>query len=147
MAATLDIPLISGGDRHAIAPNAVVNLTAARTFAEFADEIRDGESHLVVMPEYSQPTELRKLAAAADVVRHYRNYPQERRHWTGRVSWLREDGVRPLSHILPGGGPLWLRSVITAFRFAGSPVSRALLTPVFRRRPANLDPGLLPTLS
>lgn len=147
MAASLDIPLISGGDRHTLAPNAVVNLTSARTFAEFADEIRGGDSHVVVMPEYSQPTELRKLAAAADVVRHYRNYPQERRHWTGRVSWMREDGIRPLSHILPDGGPLWFRSFLTAFRLAASPAARALLTPVFRRRAANLDPGLLPTLS
>jgi hypothetical protein len=147
MAASLDIPLISGGDRHAIAPNAVVNLTAARTFAEFADEIRAGESHLVVMPEYAQPTELRKLAAAADVVRHYRSYPADRRHWTGRVTWLREDGLRPLSHMWPHGGPLWIRSILTGVRFAASPVARALLTPVFRRRPANLDSGLLPTLS
>ncbi len=147
LATDYDIPLISGGDRHALAPNAVVNLTAARTFAEFAGEVRAGESHVVVMPEYAQPTELRKLAAAGDVVRHYRSYPKERRHWTGRVSWHWEDGVKPLSVLWPDGGPLMVRSALTALRFAASPVARALMAPVLRRTAANGDTSLLPSLS
>ncbi len=146
LATELNLPLISGGDRHALAPNAVVNLTTAKTFAEFADQVRGGESHVVVMPEYAQPTELRKLAAAADVVRHYRAYPRERRHWTGRVSWHLDDGIKPLSHVWPDGGPFWIRSVFAAFRIAACPVARAVLTPLFRRRAANLDTRLLPTV-
>jgi hypothetical protein len=31
-------PLISGGDRHALEPNTILNLTNAATFSEFADE-------------------------------------------------------------------------------------------------------------
>jgi hypothetical protein len=37
-------PLISGGDRHGFEPNANLNLTNAETFAEFADEVREGAS-------------------------------------------------------------------------------------------------------
>ncbi len=147
LAAELDMPLISGGDRHALAPNAVVNLTTARTFEEFACQVRAGESHVVVLPEYQQPTELRKLAAAADVVRHYRAYPKGRRHWTDRVTWDWKDGVQPLSHHWPGGGPFWVRSAIAAFRVASSPVVLPLLRPLFRRTAANVDTSLLPSIS
>ena len=37
-------PLISGGDRHGCEPAAVLNLTHAASFAEFAAEVRAGES-------------------------------------------------------------------------------------------------------
>ena len=147
MASDLNIPRISGGDRHTLAPNAVVNLTRARSFAEFADEVRAGESHVVVLPEYQQPTELRKLASAGDVLRHYRGYPQGRRNWTDRVTWLLDDGVRPLSHFWPGGGPFWVRSAIAACRVLTSPAVLPLLRPIFRRTAANVDTSLLPSLS
>src|SRR5262249_45458767 len=44
-AATIDLaraharPVISGGDRHACEPSACINLTSARSFAEFVSEI------------------------------------------------------------------------------------------------------------
>src|SRR5262245_12440407 len=61
------MPLISGGDRHARQPNAVLNLTRAETFAAFAAEIRDGLSHVVVMPEYRRHIAVRILRSAAHV--------------------------------------------------------------------------------
>jgi hypothetical protein len=128
------IPLISGGDRHGRAANALVNVTGARTFAEFVDEVRHGVSHIVIMPEYRQHIVARKLAAASDVLRHYKSYPQGRRHWTDRISCDYEGSVRPLSHHWPGGGPLWVRSSICAFQFLTSsavlPVIRAALEAV-----------------
>jgi hypothetical protein len=35
-----DQTIISGGDRHGCEPSAVLNLTNAKTFSEFIDEIR-----------------------------------------------------------------------------------------------------------
>src|SRR5262249_44772555 len=115
------MPLISGGDRHARQPNAVLNLTRAETFAAFAAEIRDGLSHVVVMPEYRRHIAVRILRSAADVVAPHRTLPAERRRWTDRVSCDWEGCVRPLSYHWPNGGPLWVRSSIALFQVATSP--------------------------
>ena len=65
LAAEAELPVISGGDRHGCAPNALLNLTTATTFAEFADEVRDGCSRVLIMPEYRQHLLLRTLASAS----------------------------------------------------------------------------------
>jgi hypothetical protein len=49
------LPLISGGDRHGFEPSAALNVTNATTFAEFAEEVRQGHSVVVVMPQYRRP--------------------------------------------------------------------------------------------
>lgn len=121
LAAEMDMPLISGGDRHALAPNAILNLTAARTPAEFVDEIRAGVSHVVVMPEYQRHIGERVLAAAADVMRHYRAHAGGRHRWMDRVWWESADGVRPISHHWPDGGPMWVRTAVAVFRVVSSP--------------------------
>jgi hypothetical protein len=54
------LPAVSGGDRHTLEPNALLNLTRAQTFGEFAVEVReDGVSDVVVMPQYHRPMALR----------------------------------------------------------------------------------------
>jgi hypothetical protein len=136
LAAELDLPLISGGDRHALAPNAVLNLTRARSFTEFVDEIRSGVSHIVVMPEYAQPIGARVMASAAEVMRHYSAYAKGRRGWMDRVWWETAEGVRPLSSHWPNGGPLWVRSSIAVFQL----VSSATLLPLVRLLLSQLDP-------
>ena len=80
------LPLISGGDRHGAQPNAMLNLTAAESFAEFVAEVRDGVSHVVIMPEYRRHLATRILSSTADVLRRNRSYPAGRQHWTDRVS-------------------------------------------------------------
>ena len=122
LAATSWLPLVSGGDRHGRTPNALLNVTAAQSFAGFVEEIRSGVSHIVVMPEYRQHLVARKLATASDVLRSYRWYPAGRRHWTDRISYISEGGVRPLSFLWRDGGPLWARSSILAFQVLTSPV-------------------------
>ena len=42
------LPVISGGDRHGCEPNGVINLTAARNFSEFAQEVRSDRNSVVV---------------------------------------------------------------------------------------------------
>jgi hypothetical protein len=122
LAQEFGLPLVSGGDRHGREPNALLNLSAATSFSEFVREIRDGVSHVIVMPEYRRHLAARKLLAASDVLRRDRSFPPERRHWTGRVSWDDGSGVRALSSHWPDGGPLWVRSAIGAFRIVTNPV-------------------------
>jgi hypothetical protein len=134
-------PLISGGDRHGCAPNALLNLTAAQSFAEFVAEVRDGLSQVVMMPEYRQPILTRTLAAAADVLRRYPSFPVGRQHWTERVTCDSDGNLRPLSFHWPDGGPVWVRSSVRAFQIVTSPIVLPVLSAALVRMepPADLD--------
>jgi hypothetical protein len=110
------MPLISGGDRHALAPNAVLNLTRATTFAEFAAEVREGVSHVVIMPEYDEHLAARVLASIGDVLASRRLPRAGLQRWTDRVTCESEGTIRPLSYHWPDGGPFWVRATIGAFR-------------------------------
>jgi len=53
LAEEVGLPVISGGDRHGCEPNAVLNLTSARTFDEFVHEIRvERRSEILLMPQF-----------------------------------------------------------------------------------------------
>jgi hypothetical protein len=120
-------PLISGGDRHACAPNALINLSHASSFAGFVHEIKAGISTVITMPEYREHVVGRTIASVADVVSPYRHYPDGWQRWTDRVSCLTSQGLRPLSHHWPRGGPWWLRSVMSTVRLlAWQPLRRPL---------------------
>ncbi len=127
LALTTSLPLVSGGDRHGCAPNAILNVTRARTFAEFASEVRGGASEVVIMPEYQQNLTTRKLAAASDILKRYGSNREGRVYWTDRVTWERDGNIRPLSFHWPDGGPLWVRSSVRAFRLIASPMVRPVL--------------------
>jgi hypothetical protein len=133
-----ELPLISGGDRHGRSPNAILNLTRAQSFAEFANEVREGVSDVVFMPEYRQHLVARKLESAADVLRHYPEFPEGRRRWTDRVTTCDWEGdVQPLSYHWPDGGPSWVRSSVAMFRMLTSPA----VMPVLRAAIERFDPG------
>jgi hypothetical protein len=95
---TVDLPVVSGGDRHGCEPNAVLNLTSATTFADFVEEIRlERRSHIVLMPQYFEPLRHRLLESAWHALS---DAPGEfgRRHWMTRVFIQGLDGSpRPLS--------------------------------------------------
>jgi hypothetical protein len=98
---TCDLHVVSGGDRHGCEPNAVLNLTAAATFADFVDEIRcERRSHVVLMPQYFEPLRHRLLEGAWHALS---DAPGEfgRRHWMTRVFIPGADGSpRPLSDFM-----------------------------------------------
>ena len=121
------LPLISGGDRHGCAPNALLNLTRASSFGEFAREIRQQHtSHVLVMPEYRTSLVARKLATATDTMLPHPEYAGRER-WTDRV-WYEDRGVvQPLSAEWPDGGPFWVRAAMTTFLVAASRPLRPLL--------------------
>ncbi len=121
VARAVGLPVISGGDRHGRAPNALLNLTSATSFAEFTREIRqERRSVILIMPEYWQPLVARKLAVASDAVREYPAYPLGERHWTDRVTYAHGNDVRRLSDQWPHGGPFWVRSATRLFGIATS---------------------------
>lgn len=131
MAEALNIPLVTGGDRHGCKPNTVINLTNSKTFAEFAEEIRvDKRSEVVLMPEYKQPLHSRQLQSFSEILKHYPEFPEGRRKWFDRVHFDTGDGhgLRQLSVHWKRGGPSWLRWAIWTLGVLGHERAR----PVFR---------------
>jgi len=91
--------VIGGGDRHGVEPSAVVNLTNAATFAEFAHEVRKKRRvHVLFMPQYAEPFVLRMLQGLLDAIREYPDHPKGARRWDERVFHPDRHGViAPLS--------------------------------------------------
>jgi hypothetical protein len=122
-------PLISGGDRHGLEPNANLNLTNAQTFDEFVGQIRNnGISDILFMPQYREPLRLRMIETMWDIVRDYPNFPIGRRHWRERV-FYRQDGatVKPLSELWKGTEPWPVRCFLSGLRGIKSQYIRAFL--------------------
>ncbi len=121
------LPTISGGDRHACEPAACLNLTNARTFPEFAAEIRQGSSVLLFMPQYREPLGLRFLEAMWDILRPYPEYPGRER-WTDRIFYRGEDEVaRPLSILWRNRAPWMLHGAAAAVQLLATTKLRAAL--------------------
>jgi hypothetical protein len=69
LAEAIDKPIVSGGDRHCCQSNTMINITDARSFAEFVAEIRtDGFSRIAVKPEYKDPLPSRQLRSIAQIL-------------------------------------------------------------------------------
>jgi len=121
--------VISGGDRHGCEPNALVNLTRAANFSEFADEVRNGvPTHTVYMEQYEEPIRLRVLQVVSDVLRTYRELATERQKWSDRIFYLCEDAtVRRLSDVWKGNGPDVVGQFVSAMRLVESRHVRAML--------------------
>jgi hypothetical protein len=121
------LPVISGGDRHGLEPNANINLTTAGTFDEFAAEIRcDKLSRLLFMPQYREPLRLRWFETVKDIVRRHPGVQRSR--WVDRFFYQCEDGVtRPLAQLWPHEGPALLRSFFAMLRLSESHSLRAAL--------------------
>jgi len=101
-------PVISGGDRHGLEPNTILNLSDAQTFPEFVAEIREGYSHILLTRQYQEPMAMRILQNVDDVLRDYDRHVYGR-HWSDRAFYLCDDGiVRPLG-VLWGEEPLAVR--------------------------------------
>ncbi|MEN6532805.1 MAG: hypothetical protein ABFD89_04030 [Bryobacteraceae bacterium] len=115
LAEELNLPVVSGGDRHGSMANTALNLTNAATFSEFVAEVReDGRSTVLLMPEYEGPHGLRYVECALDIIREYPELPG-RSNWMDRAFIREEDGtVTPLSAywgrsgFSPGAWPLSL---------------------------------------
>ncbi len=119
MGKELNVPVVSGGDRHGREPNAILNLSHAATFPEFVHEIRrERMSHVVFMPQYHEPLKMRVLQTMVDVVRDYPENFAGRRTWADRVFYrdpLTKIAV-PLASLWNDGGPGIVKQFIAAMR-------------------------------
>lgn len=107
IASRWSLPVISGGDRHAHEPNAILNLTDALTFDEFVAEVRDGHSQVLFMPQYREPFRLRILHNLCDVLSDQHGHTKGWRLWSDRIFFQLEDGtVKSLTEWFGGGPPL-----------------------------------------
>ena len=133
LAEQFGLPLVSGGDRHGCAPNAVLNLTNAATFSEFVSEIRSHKvSEVILMPEYSEQLLVRKMESVGDFLRYYPEYPHGQRQWTDRVFFQSEGGVvRPLSYYWHHTIPMWVKSFTLLVRMLGSTYLHQVLRKAF----------------
>jgi hypothetical protein len=129
----LNVPVISGGDRHGLEPNAVLNVSRALSFEEFVAEVRwERRSEILLMPQFFEALPLRMIENAYHALC---DAPGEfgRRHWMTRV-FVEEGGkAKPLSQFT---GTRFHR-VIDQFRWvmglAANPVVRPALRLPFLR--------------
>lgn len=139
IAESYGMPVATGGDRHGCRPNTVINLTDARTFDEFVEEIRvDKKSQVAFMPEYELPLHSRQLASFADILKTYPDFPEARRRWFDRVSFDTGSGLgvaRLSEQGWNNAKRVWLRAAIWTLAVLGSPVAR----PIFRAARATKD--------
>jgi hypothetical protein len=128
LAAERSVPVISGGDRHCLEPNANVNLTNARTFAEFVQEIRvEQRSSVLFLPQYRDPIPARYIEFIWHAVKNYDEFVGRER-WVDRVFFKRDSGeIVTCGTFWPNGGPAAVRSFISVISFLASPGMRAML--------------------
>jgi hypothetical protein len=143
LAAARGLPVISGGDRHCCEPNANVNLTNARTFAEFVHEIRaEQRSAVLFLPQYRDPIPARYIELIWHAVRDYADFTG-REGWADRVFFERESGeIVSCREEWPNGGPAAIRGFISAIGFLASPGMRPLLS-MMKGRDATPEPEIL----
>lgn len=136
LADAFELAVVAGGDRHGHAPNAMINVTDADSFAEFAHQLRAGRpTTCVVFPEYFEPFPARVFAGFRDALRPDADPSGvQRRTWCDRV-FVSLDGIeRPIASVWPRGGPLWLHGAIQLTRLLGT----VPLPSLFRTSVSNL---------
>jgi len=130
LAAQWNQVLISGGDRHGVEPNANLNLTRARSFTEFVQEVRrDRQSHILFMPQYAEPWKHRILNSTLAAIRNYPDFPEGSQRWDDRVFHPDAEGnTRQLSELWRGvRAPVYLSAVLAFVRLLGAaPLSSGL---------------------
>jgi hypothetical protein len=125
-------PVISGGDRHAVEPNALLNLTNARTFEEFAQEVRDGWSNVLVMRHYREPYSLRIFHNMMDILRTYDRHANGWREWSDRIFYVWHDGkTRSMRELFGDRMPVAVAVFVGAVHLASAPGFRRALRGAF----------------
>lgn len=103
-------PLISGGDRHGLEPNANINLTNARSLADFVEQVRRGESHVLFLPQYRKAHGVRIVENLLEILQEQPGHARGWQRWSDRVFYELEEGKpQSLSEFWPEGGPAMVR--------------------------------------
>lgn len=125
---SIDLPVISGGDRHGCEPNAVLNLSQADSFDGFVHEIRyEKRSEILLMPQFFEALPLRLIENAWHALA---DAPGEfgRRHWMTRVFIEEEGQVKALSQFT---GTRFHR-IVDKFRWVIGLVANPIVRPALR---------------
>jgi len=131
------MPVVSGGDRHGLEPNTVLNLTDASTFAEFAEEVRAGFSHVLITDRYADAHALRMLQTVGDVLRDHPGHGRGWVRWSDRIFYRCDHGeVRSLSELCGDRVPRFVRGLADTFRLAAHRPVRQAFRLAFARRQA-----------
>ncbi len=93
MARELGRPLISGGDRHALEPNTILDLTNAATFAGFVEQVRAGHTHVLITDQYREPYKLRILQNLEEILQDHESHGRGWQRWSDRVFYECDDGI------------------------------------------------------
>jgi hypothetical protein len=134
LAAQWDRPLVSGGDRHGCAASGALNLTSAESFCEFVSEIRQEQrSHVLLMPQYTEPVSIRTTRTLLDVIRNYPEYPVGSRRWDDRIFHPDENGGpdRPISALWKAP-PAYVEHILGCVRLLENAVVQRVVKRVFR---------------
>jgi hypothetical protein len=128
-------PVVAGGDRHGCEPSGLLNLTSATSFSEFVEEVRNGHSHVLAMPQYSDCTHLRVYHTLLDVIRNYPDHPLGSRNWDERVHHPDSQGtLRPLSALWEKP-PAFVTLIFNLLRMAEAEPMRRTLRFALNRGP------------
>ncbi|HEX4772475.1 MAG TPA: hypothetical protein VH351_16695 [Bryobacteraceae bacterium] len=124
LGAEMGLPVAGGGDRHGREPNAVLNLSSARTFAQFVEEVRyEGRSHVAFMPQYRLSRVVRTTRMVIDALREYPERVHARRTWRERVFYRATPESEPvlLASLWPRGRtPLIIQAADATVKLASS---------------------------
>lgn len=114
-----NLPVVAGGDRHGLEPNAILNLSLATNLAGFIHEVRqEGRSHVVFMPQYRRTQFARVVDTVMDVLRDYPENFEGRRTWPDRVFYRHPESGEAVSFgtVCYGRGMDVIASLINALR-------------------------------
>jgi hypothetical protein len=128
-------PLVSGGDRHGCAASGALNLTRAETFCEFVREIRQEQrSHVLLMPQYTEPVSIRTTRTLLDVIRNYPEYPVGSQRWDERIFHPDVNGGpdRPVSSLWKKP-PEFVDRILSSIRLLENAAVQRAMQCVFRR--------------
>jgi hypothetical protein len=130
MAQDMDKPIVAGGDRHALEPNTLLDLTTAGCFPEFVEQVRSGWSDVLVTSQYREPLALRILQSVQETLQDYETHACGWRRWRDRVFYQCDDGVvRPLMALVSERIPATLQFLVGAVSvIRGQAFSRPLRT-------------------
>jgi hypothetical protein len=115
------LPVVAGGDRHGLMPNALLNLGCAEDFDGYVEQIRVARrSRVLIMPEYRENTTLRTIREVARVLSLAPGESPGIGAWRNLV-FLDEGGTRrPLFADGRRRPPLWMRMGAALTRAAAS---------------------------
>ena len=126
-------PAISGGDRHGMEANTILNLTNSANFSGFAEEIRSGQSSVLVTEQYREPFAMRILQNVEEMTRNLDDHGLGWSRWSDRVFYQFEDGrVRSLTELFGNQVPRPAAMLFRAIELFRSPHVRRVirLTPL-----------------